>query len=69
MRKRILIVEDDLDTSTMIKEYLEESFEITSVPDGDAALAILNKDEFDIVIPGLESAKTFRSASLSPLSR
>lgn len=50
MRKRILIVEDDLDTSTMIKEYLEESFEITSVPDGNAGLAIMNKDEFDIVI-------------------
>src|SRR6202048_2363440 len=48
---RVLLVDDDRELCQMLTEYLEaEHFEVTSVHDGDDALAALKINDFEILI-------------------
>jgi DNA-binding response OmpR family regulator len=56
---RVMIIEDDEETRSLLKEFFEdEGFETDSVSNGVDALRMLSKDSFDLVItdirmPGL----------------
>ena len=48
---KILIVEDDVDISNIIKEYLEDAgLDVTGASDGEEALRFFSDDNFDVVI-------------------
>jgi CheY-like chemotaxis protein len=68
---RLLVVDDEEINLEIISEYLEgESFELTMVEDGEAALALLNGGQsFDVVIldrmmPGLDGLEVLRRMQL-----
>ncbi len=58
--KKLLIIEDEEDLNNMIVHHLEgEDFEVDSAFNGDEALAILESDNFDLIIldillPGID---------------
>jgi len=64
MAKKILIVEDEENERILYAEELEkEGFEIKAVPDGTVAVALVEKEEFDLIIldlqmPGLDGIET-----------
>jgi len=48
---KILIVEDDVDISNIIKEYLGDAgLDVTGASDGEEALRFFSDDDFDVVI-------------------
>ena len=48
---RILLVDDDRELCQMLTEYLDaERFEVTSVHDGAAALALVRRRDFELVV-------------------
>lgn len=52
--KLILVVDDDLETRNMIREMLEgQGFSVETAEDGVAALNILEKQKFDLVLMDL----------------
>lgn len=65
---KILYVEDDEDTRTLLEEILtEEGYAVTSVPSAEAALAELESQRFDLlltdyVLPGHDGAWLIREA-------
>ncbi|MFF5996910.1 response regulator transcription factor [Lysinibacillus sp. KU-BSD001] len=76
MNKRILIVEDDHDISNMIHETLEKNgFTVSAVFDGEAALKIVDTQNFDLIlldlmlpkIDGIECLKLIRTKSTIPI--
>lgn len=49
--KKVLLVEDDIDFGTVLKHYLElQEFAITWAKDGDEALELFTKNDFDICV-------------------
>lgn len=51
MKAKILIVEDEKDIRDLIEYYLKkEGFEVKVSADGEAALDIIRKDKFDLII-------------------
>lgn len=50
MRKKILIVEDDLWILGILKKHLKDFYDVTAVSDGQQAIDILDKNQFDILI-------------------
>ena len=76
MEKKILIVEDDKDISSMIAEYLEESGYSTDVADsGKDAVRLFGENKyslllFDIMLPdksGIELVGDVRKSSVVPI--
>lgn len=57
-RKRLLIVDDDKDTITQIKKYLENEpqYMIHNVSSGDVAMKYLKENDIDLVILNIEIA-------------
>ena len=49
-RKHILVVDDDTEQLLVIKEHLEEFYDVTCVKSGDAALKFLSKKECDLIL-------------------
>ena len=51
MLKKVLLVEDDIDFGTVLKQYLElQEFAITWAKDGEEALELFPKNDFDICV-------------------
>lgn len=73
---KILLIEDDIAISDMLKNYLmTESFEVVTAYDGESACQRFHSDEYslvllDLMIPkrnGMEVMKTIRSSSTVPI--
>ena len=76
MEKKILVVEDDKDISSMIAEYLEESGYSADITDnGEDALRLFDENKyalllFDIMLPGksgIELVSEIRKKSVVPV--
>lgn len=73
---KILLIEDDIAISDMLKNYLlTENFEVATAYDGESACQKFHADEYslvllDLMIPkknGMEVMKTIRSSSTVPI--
>ena len=65
-RKRILVVDDDTEQLLMIKEQLEEFYDVTCVKSGDAAFKFLVKKSCDLILldylmPDLDGPEVLRN--------
>ncbi|MBN2640003.1 MAG: response regulator, partial [Bacteroidales bacterium] len=49
-RPRILLVEDDSEVRSYIKECLEETYEILEAPNGKVALEMIDEEEPDLIV-------------------
>jgi CheY-like chemotaxis protein len=50
-KKKILVVDDERDVRTVVKEILEKAaYAVTAVENGAKALALLEKQRFDLVL-------------------
>ncbi len=64
---RILIVEDDFDSSEVAKMYLGELYDVVIVDSGEKALDEIKKSKFDLILldislgPGMDGVKTLKS--------
>ncbi|MFD1450165.1 response regulator transcription factor [Oceanobacillus sojae] len=76
MNNKILIVEDDLSVSEMIKDYLEkEGYEVTAAFEGEEGMQKFQNDAFDLIIldimmpklNGIEVMKQIRRDSSVPI--
>ncbi|WP_066504088.1 response regulator transcription factor [Abyssisolibacter fermentans] len=76
MNKKILIVEDDVEISNMVKKYLtKEGFDVKTAFDGESALKVFSEDSFDIIlldlmlpkINGMDFMRVIREKSLIPI--
>lgn len=76
MQKRILLVEDDREISKLIMDHLErEGFIVCPAFDGEEALALFTKAEFDVILldlmlpklSGMDVLKRIREKSLLPV--
>jgi DNA-binding response OmpR family regulator len=76
MEKNLLIIEDDLEISDMVANYLEkEGYQCTVVHDGEKALQLFMSDRFDLVLldlmlpklNGLEVLQRLREQSRVPI--
>lgn len=62
---RILIVDDDEGTREALEEILEDDYDVACVADGQLALEILNREDFDLVLldlimPGMNGIETLK---------
>ncbi len=72
---RILLVEDDFDLNETIKEFLENSYDVDVVFDGEEALNKAYEENFDVIIldvklpklNGFEVAKEIRKFKSTPI--
>ena len=76
MENRIILIEDDEEIRSMVKDYLSGEFQVLSFSDGKTAIhTIKNYDEYslaliDLMLPdmsGMEIIKTIRQASTIPI--
>lgn len=76
MQKRILLVEDDREINKLIKDHLEqENFKVLTAFDGEEALSLFKKEEFDLILldlmlpkfSGMDILKKVREKSLLPV--
>jgi len=76
MTTQILLADDDLELSNMLKEYLErEGFAVTVAYDGDEAAHLATKGSYEIVVldvmmpklDGIEALRRIRSSSNVPV--
>ncbi|MFT4414323.1 response regulator transcription factor [Fredinandcohnia humi] len=76
MQKRILLIEDDLEISRLVKGHLEqENYTVLTAFDGETALDILRKEQLDLIlldlmlpkVSGIEVLKLIRDTSLIPV--
>ncbi len=64
---RILVVEDDFDSSEVAKVYLGTHYDVVSVDSGEKALDEVKKSAFDLVLldislgPGMDGVKTLKT--------
>lgn len=72
----ILIVEDDISLSDMLKDYLiNDGFNVKVASDGEEAISMFNKEKFDLLlldlmipkIDGMTVLKTIREKDLTPI--
>lgn len=49
-RRKVLVIEDDLMNRTMLKEFLEETYDVIEAADGEAGMALLRDKYQDISI-------------------
>jgi DNA-binding response OmpR family regulator len=70
--QRLLMIEDDARLATMVAEYLTKSgYAVTHVGDGEAGLAALQNDPFDLVVldlmlPGIDGLEVCRRIRALP---
>lgn len=73
---KILLIEDDMEISEMVKEFLQtEAYDVTTAFDGEAACRMFQKNSFDLIlldlmIPrmnGLEVMQKIREKSTVPI--
>lgn len=76
MENRIILIEDDEEIRSMVKDYLSGEFQVLSFSDGKTAIhTIKNYDEYslaliDLMLPdmsGMEIIKTIRQVSTIPI--
>lgn len=76
MMNRILLVEDDLEISEMLKDYLTaENYQVVCAADGQEACTLFQDSEFDLVlldlmipkISGMEVMQHIRRTSVVPI--
>ena len=76
MENRIILIEDDKEIRSMVKDYLSGEFDVFSFSDGKTAIqAVKNYDEYslaliDLMLPdmsGMEIIKTIRQSSTIPI--
>ncbi|MEW4429867.1 MULTISPECIES: response regulator transcription factor [Paenibacillus] len=76
MEKRILLVEDDYDINQLIESQLKQDhYSVASTRDGEEALALFQKEKFDLIlldlmlpkVNGMELLKHFRETSKVPV--
>ena len=76
MNNKILIIEDDLSISEMVKNYLKkEGFIVITACNGEDGIAVFLKDNFDLVVldlmmpklDGIETIKIIREKSSVPI--
>lgn len=76
MNNKILIIEDDVSISDMVKNYLiKEGFSITTAFDGEEGVVKFLNDDFDLIIldlmlpklDGLDTMKIIRNKSSVPI--
>lgn len=76
MNNKILIIEDDLSISEMVKNYLKkEGFIATTACNGEDGIAVFLKDNFDLIVldlmmpklDGIETIKIIREKSSVPI--
>lgn len=76
MENKIILIEDDKEIRSMVKDYLSVDFDICSFSDGTTAIqSIKNYDEYslaliDLMLPdmsGIEIIKTIRQVSTIPI--
>jgi len=76
MQNKILLVEDDLAISDMVKgQFIKEGFEVVSAFDGEEALELFANDMFDLILldlmlpklDGMEFLKIIREKSMIPV--
>jgi DNA-binding response OmpR family regulator len=74
MATAVLLADDDVELSAMLKEYLErEGFAVTAVPDGEAAVRLAAGFQIvvlDVMMPrldGIEALRRIRQASRVPV--
>lgn len=74
--ERVLLVDDDIELTTLLKEYLlEEGFDVATADDGRAALALVASKNVDIVVldimmpemNGIELLQRIRRSSSVPI--
>lgn len=74
--EKILLIEDDIEISNMIKDYLNsDSFSVVTACDGPTAIDTLKKDTFslaliDLMLPhcsGMDIIKKIRETSMMPI--
>lgn len=53
MNESVLVVEDDPDVREVLSRFLAGRFRVETAPDGRAALDLLSKDPFDLVLTDL----------------
>ncbi|HWQ69112.1 MAG TPA: response regulator [Patescibacteria group bacterium] len=72
VRRKILVVDDDLSIRELLADYLEQAgFEVKTAPDGRAGLKALDESHFDIILSdfrmpgmsGLEMAAVIRQTN------
>ena len=76
MENRILLIEDDIEISEMVKNYLiKEGFNITTAFDGEEGVGKFLNNSFDLILldimmpkfDGMEVMKIVRETSLIPI--
>lgn len=76
MVSKILLVEDDISISDMVRNYLtKEGFEVTTAFDGEEGINIFIKNDFDLILldlmlpklDGMEFIKIVREDNLIPI--
>ena len=76
MTNRILLIEDDLEISEMLKDYLTvENYEVVCAADGQEACTLFDASGFDLVlldlmipkISGMEVMQHIRKTSVVPI--
>src|SRR6266550_1665726 len=76
MSTQVLLADDDVELSAMLKEYLErEGFAVTAVHDGEAAVRLAPGGAYQIVVldvmmpklDGVEALRRIRQASRVPV--
>lgn len=76
MNNKILIIEDDISISEMVKNYLtKEGFIVTTAFDGEEGIAKYLNDDFDLIVldlmmpklDGMETIKIIREKSSIPI--
>jgi two-component system, sensor histidine kinase len=50
MKKKILLVEDNIDTQLIFKIYLRETFDLEVTNTGENGLKLLNENKYDLLI-------------------
>jgi len=66
MRSRILVVDDKESMLGMLRDVLQESFEVTTENDGQRAIALATAGDFDVVLadirmPGADGFEVLRA--------
>jgi diguanylate cyclase (GGDEF)-like protein len=75
MSERVLVVEDDEPTRSAVRALLEDAgYRSVGAPDGEAALATLEDERFDLVLldlmlPGMSGAEVHRAVRLQARTR
>lgn len=72
---RILVVEDDFDSSEVAKVYLGMHYDVVIVDSGEKAMDEMKKGSFDLVLldislgPGMDGVKTLRAIRKHPVAK